>query len=167
MPPNGDIIDTNPVFTYLQDDAILYGGEFGFHFHPHPLDWLHFESSFETVTGKQDKDSFLPLIPANSLSNILRAEFDSKSITKGYAFIKLRSTFSQNNISSFETTTEGYNLLSAGFGGTIQLLKKDLNINISGNNLTDQKYINHLSRLKADNIYNIGRNISLGFTYNL
>ena len=139
----------------------------GFHFHPHPLDWLHFESSFETVTGKQDNDSFLPLIPANSLSNILRAEFDSKSITKGYAFIKLRSTFSQNNISSFETTTEGYNLLSAGFGGTIQLLKKDLNISISGNNLTDQEYINHLSRLKTDNIFNMGRNISLGFIYNL
>jgi iron complex outermembrane receptor protein len=167
LSPNGDIIDTNPVFTYLQDDAMLYGGEFGFHFHPHPLDWLHFESSFETVTGKRTNDNYLPLIPANSLSNILRAELDNSWITKGYIFIKLKSTFSQDNISDFETNTPGYNLLSAGFGGTIQLLKKDLNINISGNNLTDQKYINHLSRLKADNIYNIGRNISLGFTYNL
>ena len=167
LSPNGEFIDNDPVYVYLQDNAKLYGGEMGFHFHPHPLDWLHFESSFETVTGKQDNDSFLPLIPANSLSNILRAEFDSKSITKGYAFIKLRSTFSQNNISSFETTTEGYNLLSAGFGGTIQLLKKDLNISISGNNLTDQEYINHLSRLKTDNIFNMGRNISLGFIYNL
>ena len=167
LSPNGDIIDTNPVFTYLQDDAILYGGEFGFHFHPHPLDWLHFESSFETVTGKRTNDNYLPLIPANSLSNILRAELDNSWITKGYVFIKLKSTFSQDNISDFETNTPGYNLLSAGFGGTIQLLKKDLNINISGNNLTDQRYINHLSRLKADNIYDIGRNISLGFTYNL
>lgn len=167
LSPNGDIIDTNPVFTYLQDDAMLYGGEFGFHFHPHPLDWLHFESSFETVTGKRTNDNYLPLIPANSLSNILRAELDNSWITKGYVFIKLKSTFSQDNISDFETNTPGYNLLSAGFGGTIQLLKKDLNINISGNNLTDQKYINHLSRLKADNIYDIGRNISLGFTYNL
>lgn len=167
LSPNGDILDANPVFTYLQDDAILYGGEFGFHFHPHPLDWLHFESSFETVTGKRTNDNYLPLIPANSFSNILRAEFDDKWIYKGYAFIKLKSAFSQNDVSDFETNTPGYNLLSAGFGGTIQLLKKDLNISISGNNLTDKKYINHLSRLKADNIYDIGRNISLGFTYNL
>lgn len=167
LSPNGEIIDNNPVFVYLQDNAKLYGGEIGFHFHPHPLDWLHFESSFETVTGKQDNDSFLPLIPANSLSNILRAEFDTKSVTKGYAFIKLRSTFSQNNISSFETPTNAYNLLSAGFGGTIKVFKKDITLSISGNNLMNTTYINHLSRLKTDNIFNMGRNFSLGFSYYL
>jgi iron complex outermembrane recepter protein len=167
LSPNGSMIDNNPVFVYLQDDATLYGGEFGFHFHPHPLDWLHFESSFETVTGKRSNSNYLPLIPANSISNILRAEFDGKLMTKGYAFIKLKSTFSQNNISAFETTSPSYSLLSAGFGGTIQLLNKDLNISVSGNNLTDKTYINHLSRLKTDDIFNMGRNISVGLTYNL
>jgi iron complex outermembrane receptor protein len=33
--------------------TMLYGGEIGLHFHPHPLDWLHYETSFETVTGKK------------------------------------------------------------------------------------------------------------------
>jgi iron complex outermembrane receptor protein len=47
--PNGDFVDENPVYLYVQDDAKLYGGEIGFHLHPHPLDWLHFESSFEMV----------------------------------------------------------------------------------------------------------------------
>jgi len=167
LSPNGNTIENSPAFDYLQDDSKLYGGEFGLHFHPHPLDWLHFESSFETVTGKLSNNEYLPLIPANSLSNILRIEFDDKFITKGYAFIKLKSTFSQNNVSTFETTTPGYNLLSAGLGGTIQFLKNDLNISISGSNLTDKTYINHLSRLKADNIFNMGRNISVGLTYNL
>ncbi|MFH4965819.1 TonB-dependent receptor [Gaetbulibacter sp. M235] len=167
LSPNGDIIDSSPVFVYLQNDAKLYGGEFGLHFHPHPLDWLHFESSFETVTGKLSNNDYLPLIPANSLSNTLRAEFDGKLITKGYAFIKFKSTFSQNNVSTFETNTPSYNLLSAGFGGTVEFLKNDLTISISGNNLTDKTYINHLSRLKTDNIFNMGRNISIGLTYNL
>ena len=54
LSPNGDIIDADPVYEYLQDNALLYGGEFGFHLHPHPLDWIHFESSFAMVTGKQD-----------------------------------------------------------------------------------------------------------------
>src|SRR5690606_27242850 len=64
LTPNGEFVEDDAVFLYTQNDAKLYGGEFGLHFHPHPLDWLHVESSFETVTGKQDAD-YLPLIPAN------------------------------------------------------------------------------------------------------
>jgi len=66
------------VFNYFQTDSKLYGGEFGIHFHPHPLDWLHFESSFETVTGEKQNREFLPLIPANNWNNSLRAEFKIK-----------------------------------------------------------------------------------------
>ncbi len=167
LSPNGNEIDDAPVFLYQQDNAKLYGGEFGFHLHPHPLDWLHFESSFETVTGKQDNNDYLPLIPANSLTNVLRAEFETNSFKKGYTFIKLKSTFNQDNISAFETITTSYNLLSAGFGGSINLFSNELNIYVSGTNLTNKTYIHHLSRLKPDGIFNIGQNINIGFTYNL
>lgn len=167
LSPNGNIIDDDPVFIYLQDDAKLYGGELGFHLHPHPLDWLHFESSFETVTGKQNNDNYLPLIPANSLTNMIRVEFDKPWIQKGYAFVKLQSVFNQNNISEFETRTNGYNLLSAGLGSLFKLFNNDLSITISGSNLTNKSYINHLSRLKPDGIFNMGRNFNIGFTYKL
>ena len=160
-------MDDSPVYIYLQDDAKLYGGEFGLHFHPHPLDWLHVESSFETVTGKQSNDTYLPLIPAKSLTNTIRVEFKTVGIKKGFGFIKLRSTFKQDNVSVFETNTAGYNLLSAGFGGEFTLFKNDLSLNISGNNLTNKSYINHLSRLKPDGIFNMGRNISVGIRYKL
>jgi iron complex outermembrane recepter protein len=165
--PTENIIEDNFVFVYEQNDAKLYGGEFGVHIHPHPLDWLHFESSFETVNGKKDKGEYLPLIPASSVSNIFRVEFNNTTITKGYAFVKLKTVFNQNRISSFETRTSGYNLLSAGFGGKIKLAKHELSISLSGTNLTNKKYINHLSRLKTDNIFNIGRNLSIGLSYNL
>ena len=165
--PNGNFIDDDPVFLYQQDDAKLYGGEFGLHFHPHPLDWLHFESSFETVTGKQNNDAYLPLIPANSLHNTIRVEFDTDWLNKGYAFIKHINTFKQNKVSGFETSTDGYGLLSAGFGGTIKVFKNDLSISIAGTNLTDKSYTNHLSRLKPDGLFNIGRNISFGLNYTL
>ena len=70
LQPTGQFIDDDPVYQYVQDDSNLYGGEIGFHLHPHPLDWLHLESSFETVTGKlADSNVYLPLIPANKLSN--------------------------------------------------------------------------------------------------
>ena len=167
LSPNENIIDNNPVFVYLQNNAYLYGGEIGLHIHPHPLDWLHLESSFETVTGQQDDKNYLPLIPANSFTNTLRAEFDIKKISNGYAFLKLKSTLSQNKVNYFETSSTGYNLLSAGIGGRVKFLNSELNMNISGNNLTDKTYINHLSRLKSDGIYNMGRNITIGLTYNL
>ncbi|WP_027127004.1 TonB-dependent receptor [Gelidibacter mesophilus] len=165
--PNGELIENTPVYTYLQEDANLFGGEIGLHIHPHPLDWLHLESSFETVTGKQKNAGHLPLIPANSLSNTLRVEFNTKSIDKIYAFMRLNTYFKQLNISNFETATDGYNLLSAGFGGTVNLFKNNLDIRVSGSNLTNKTYINHLSRLKSDGIYDIGRNINVGLTYTL
>lgn len=167
LSPNGTLIDNNPVYNYLQENAYLYGGEFGLHFHPHPLDWLHIESSFESVTGKQKNDQYLPLIPANSINNTVRIEFYKNSFKESYAFVKLNTTFNQNKVSSFESDTSGYNLLSAGFGGKIKMFDHELSISLSGNNLTNKKYINHLSRLKSDDIYNMGRNITLGLIYTL
>lgn len=158
--PRGEFIDNDPVFEYLQQDATLYGGEVGFHIHPHPLDWLHLESSFETVTGKLSNGDYLPLIPANSLTNTLRVEFEEGyTFSKKYAFIRLQNVFDQNNPGNFETSTGGYGLLSAGLGTKLKLDKFELDLGLSGTNLLDREYISHLSRLKTDNIANIGRNI--------
>jgi iron complex outermembrane receptor protein len=55
--PTGRIQDNNDVQLY-PNNAKLYGGEIGLHFHPHPLDWLHYETSFETVTGKKQNGDY-------------------------------------------------------------------------------------------------------------
>ncbi len=160
--PTDEIIDETPVYDYLQNDAALYGGEFGFHLHPHPLDWLHLESSFETVTGKLSNDDYLPLIPANSLRNTLRVELHDGEIRKfSAAFVTLENTFDQKNASDFETRTAGYSLLSAGIESSFQLQKVMLKLGINGTNLTDKEYISHLSRFKPDGIFNIGRSINV------
>lgn len=165
LEPNGQSIDNDPVFLYVQNNAKLYGGEAGFHLHPHPLDWLHLESSFETVFGEQNNND-LPLIPAMNLNNTLRAEFDNsqsyKFLNSSYAFVKLSTTFEQDRISNFETPTNGYSLLSAGLGGTLNLKKAKLGVHISGTNLLDKTYVSHLSRLKPEGIHNIGRNFNFG-----
>ncbi len=161
--PNGDFVAGNPVFLYRQQNARLYGGEIGIHIHPHPIHWLHIESSFATVTGKQDDDEYLPLIPANNMTNTLRIEFEENSwFTGGYTFLTLQSYFDTDKISDFETPTDGYNLLNLGIGGNVSLGKQELNIRVSGNNILNTSYVSHLSRLKTDGIANIGRNISIG-----
>ena len=164
--PNGELIDGDAVFLYRQQDAHLYGYELGFHLHPHPLDWLHLESSFESVTGKLSSDEYLPLIPANNLTNTLRVEFNnqSKYLNNYYAFVTLQSVFDQKKTNGFETRSDGYNLLNLGFGGSISLGEQQIDLRISGNNMLDKTYISHLSRLKTDGIANIGRNVSLGIS---
>ncbi|MFV8322105.1 TonB-dependent receptor [Flavobacterium sp. LS2R12] len=170
--PTGEVIDENAVFDYVQDNAKLYGGEIGLHFHPHPLDWLHFETSFETVTGEKQSRSvgrdYLPLIPANNWNNTIRTEFKIKNwLEDGFATLNVSSTFNQKNVSGFETESSGYNLVNLGFGGTVKLGKTAFDVNINGNNLFDKRYIAHLSRLKTDGIPNIGRNIVFGVNFNL
>lgn len=161
--PTGESIDDNDVFNYIQNNANLYGGEIGLHFHPHPLDWLHFETSFETVTGKKQDGDYLPLIPANNWNNTIRTEWnDTKWLKEGFATISLVSTLNQNKISGFETRTPGYSILNLGIGGTLHLGKTKIDINLNGNNITDKKYTAHLSRLKGDGISNMGRNLVLG-----
>jgi len=160
--PSGEIKDENPVFEYIQNDARLYGGEAGLHLHPHPLDWLHLESSVEMVRGEQENGKNLPLIPATSFTNTLRIEFDQIwSLNNNYGFVTLKSTLAQNDISEFETNTPGYSLLSAGFGSSFKFKGQTLDLRISGNNLLDKTYISHLSRLKEDGIPNRGRNVTL------
>ena len=166
--PSGLIIAGNDVFNYIQNNAKLYGGEIGLHFHPHPLDWLHFESSFETVTGKKQNGDFLPLIPANNWNNTLRAEFKIKNWLKdGFATFNVTNTFNQKNVSGFETKSNGYTLVNFGIGGDLKFGKTAFNINLNGNNLLNKSYIAHLSRLKTDGIPNIGRNIVLGINFNI
>ena len=166
--PAGVVLDNNEVFNYIQSNAKLYGGEVGLHFHPHPLDWLHYETSFETVTGKKQNGDYLPLIPANNWNNTIRGEFKIKSwLENGFATINLNTTFNQDNVSGFETQSNGYTLINVGFGGTVKLGKTVFDVNLNGNNLLDKKYIAHLSRLKTDGVANIGRNLVLGVNFNL
>lgn len=160
--PTGAVQEENPVFEYVQNDAELYGGEAGFHLHPHPLDWLHLESSYELVIGKQEDGTYLPLIPAQSILNTFRAELGQwKGLESAYGLVSLKSVFDQNKTDTFETPTSGYSLVNAGIGGTIAWGTSLLELKVSGNNLLNKEYYAHLSRLKYDGILNMGRNISL------
>ncbi|ESU29803.1 TonB-dependent receptor [Flavobacterium limnosediminis JC2902] len=167
LSPTGNTIDGNDVYDYVQDDAALYGGEIGIHYHPHPLDWLHFVSSFESVTGKKSNGDYLPLIPANKFSNTIRTEFDIQQWFKnGYALLNVDYILNQNNVGSFETKSNDYTLLNLGFGGNVNIGKNKFDLSLNANNLLNKTYIAHLSRLKTDGIPNIGRNVVLGLNFN-
>lgn len=166
--PNGTMIDDNFVYGYLQNDAVLYGGETGIHMHLHEIDWLHMSSSYEMVIGQLNTNSNLPLLPANQWKNNFRANFDiSKNIKNSFVFFQANYTFNQNRIGNFETKTNDYLLLSSGIGTDIQLKKATFNLFLTATNLLNKQFVAHLSRLKTDGIINMGRNIVLGVNFNL
>ena len=166
--PAGTVLDGNEVFDYIQNNAMLFGGEIGFHIHPHPLDWLHLESSFENVTGKKENGDYLPLIPANNWNNTIRTEFNIKKwLTDGFATLNVTHTFNQDQVSGFETKSNDYTLVNLGFGGKVHIGKTAFDINLNGNNLFNKTYIAHLSRLKTDGIPNIGRTIVFGLNFTI
>ena len=165
--PTGTVIDGNNVYNYVQNNAQLYGSEVGIHFHPHPYDWLHFTSSFENVIAKQD-GSNLPLIPANQWKNNIKAEFEYGNWFKeGFASMFLNYTFKQNNFGAFETKTNDYFLVNFALGGKVAYRKTNFNLSVNANNVLNKTYVNHLSRLKADGINNMGRNIILSLSFAL
>lgn len=171
-------------FTYVQSKARIQGGEVGLDIHP--VSWLHFENSMTLTygtnlgTGGKVPDSlkYLPFIPPLHTHSELRGNF-----TKGfgnfkslYAFVGFDHYSAQNRFFSAygtETYTAGYNLLSAGFGGSIhnKAGKSVISLFVEGTNLANSNYQSNMSRLKYfDNptvpagvqpgIFNMGRNIS-------
>jgi iron complex outermembrane recepter protein len=161
--PNGNVIEGNTVYDYVQANAQLFGGEVGIHFHPHPIDWLHITSSFESVTGKKQNNDYLPLIPANKWNSALRTEFNDVGFLKeSFASLNVEYVLPQNKIGEFETKTNDYTLLNFAFGSKVKFSNMAMDINFNINNLLNKEYISHLSRLKSDGIPNIGRNIVFG-----
>ncbi len=149
-----------PIYKYMQHDSNLYGGEAGVHFHPKSMSWLHLETTYSCVVGKQDNGEYLPFVPANKLNFEIRAEKE-KLIFFKKAFVAANSTlaFKQNNTAPDETTTAGYTLFDLSIGGSVKISNQLISIGFGANNIFDKKYIDHLSTLKEVNRYNPGRNI--------
>jgi iron complex outermembrane receptor protein len=161
--PTGDTTASGlNIYQYMQNDSRLFGGEAGIHFHPKFIDWLHFETTYSTVVGKQSNGEYLPFVPANKLKIEFRVETDQLLfLHKPFVLLNSTTAFDQNNAAPDETVTAGYTLIDLSTGGNIKWKNQLVFIGISANNIFDVKYIDHLSTLKEVNLYNPGRNISL------
>ena len=162
LKPTADRINNIPVFYYTQQDAFLYGGEAGFHLHPHPLDWLHIEGSYSSTFGQDTRHNYLALMPSQKISAMVSASFSfKKTVKKLSVYSQNKYSFAQNKVADNETPTPDYNLLNAGILLEFGAKSQPIQINISVNNLLNETYYDHLSRYKVYGIYNIGRCINV------
>ena len=168
----------NSVFKYTAGNATLAGGEITIDVHPHPLDWLHFENSFSMVNAVQkdqpDSSRYLPMIPAAKFTSDIKATSGSLNRHLKNAFIKigLDYYFRQNHFYAAygtETATPAYALLNMNVGTDVYFNNKMIfTCIVSAENLLDEAYQSHLSRLKyapenfataRNGVYDMGRNV--------
>jgi iron complex outermembrane recepter protein len=153
-----------PVYRFVQGNSVLKGFEFELDFHP--VDQLHFENSLDYVMGSNvSVGTPLPLIPPLHSIHELKWIFTTskRSIFHGpYISVSAEINYAQNRVDTFETPTPGYFLLNAAMGSQLRVQNQTWTFFISGKNLTNTKYFDHLSRLKEIGIYNMGMNITFG-----
>jgi iron complex outermembrane receptor protein len=155
-----------PVFNYVQGNSVLYGAELSLDWHI--LDPLHFENKLSYVKGFNESiNQPLPFIPPFHINSELSYQLkgSTKSFFKNTTLKVFTDIYSdQHEIDIFETTTKGAITFGAGINTEMNLPHNKISFFIIGNNLFNQKYFNHLSRLKEANINATGRNITVGLT---
>jgi iron complex outermembrane receptor protein len=157
--------NTYQVYRFVQGNSSLKGFELEIDLHP--LEQLHFENSVDFVLGTNESTGTpLPFIPALHSVHKLRWTFDTGNksrLTGPYIEIGGQIHAAQDRTDTFETHTPGYFLLDASVGTRLRIARQLCTFFISGSNLTNDRYFDHLSRLKEVGVYNPGWGVTVGF----
>jgi iron complex outermembrane receptor protein len=134
-------------FEFQQvDRAMLYGGEIGFHYHPHKLHRLHFSADFSLTIAEDQSANPIALIPQPNLNSRIRfdinndSDFQFESITLEHQFF-----LEQNRVADFEAPTDAFHLVNLALKMNY---KEKLGLHIGARNILNTEYIAHLSPLK-------------------
>ncbi|MBR5673013.1 MAG: TonB-dependent receptor [Muribaculaceae bacterium] len=178
----GEIID-DEFMTYRYDsgDAQLLGGEAAIDIHP--WHFLHIGTNFGFVNAVQlhqpEESKYLPFTPAPRWQSDVKWEIlhDGRVLNNAFISLGVDYNFKQNHYykaDDTETATPAYCLLNASMGTDVMYKGHRVAcVSITGTNLTDKAYQNHLSRLKyADynpvtgrqGVFNMGRNVIFKIT---
>ncbi|MGF2682464.1 zinc piracy TonB-dependent receptor ZnuD [Acinetobacter johnsonii] len=142
---------------YTQDKARFYGTEAEASY---ALNDVYKMSVFgDYVRGKIDNEN-APRVPAGRLGTKVNANFsDTWSGTAEYYHV-----FEQDRIASYETETEGYNMVNLGLAYNGQYMQgNDYRVYFKANNLLDETVYSHTSFLST--IPQVGRNFTVGLDF--
>lgn len=151
------------LWEYRQNNAFYTGAEL-------KLQWVLFKSLKATMAAEYiynynlDTGLPLPLTPPASLLSGLEWTLPSnfaRFVSDGYLYLEYRQVAAQNRVDRNERITDGYGLLDAGLGWEIPVGKQNWKFQISGQNLLDTFYFNHLSRYRLLNLPEQGRNVNI------
>ncbi len=162
QPTNGDWFGF-PVSEFTQSNATLEGGEAQLKVLPVPRSGLSAALTFAQVTGRLSSGEFLPFMPARKLTPEIKYEAVSSDYFFNYCFVNVECVYPQNQVNLYETASPGYQLLNAGFGFSWNTSRSACNLSLSGNNLLNTVYADHLSRIRYFGMNNPGMNVCINF----
>ena len=171
-----DLEEGLATFVYTQGNARLVGGEASLDIHP--VERIHWQNAFSIVNARllhqPEESRWLPLTPPARWTSELSYDLLPAGKTFGNVFVKVgvAHNFRQNHFYAAydtETATPAYTLFSAQAGTDVRLGRNTkISVYLTGENLTNCAYQNHLSRLKyaeanaatgRTGVYNMGRNV--------
>lgn len=160
-------------FNYFEfsqvDRAYLYGGEVGFHYHPHNLHRLHLESNFSITIGENENGNAINFIPQPNLNSRVRFDINNKHKLKvRYISLEHQYFMDQNRVAPFERATPAFHLLNVAAHLKYQG-KQNWLFSLGARNILNTEYIAHLSPLKnlGTGIAQPGINFFIKATYQL
>jgi iron complex outermembrane recepter protein len=161
--PTGEMQEDLEIWTFEQSDARLYGGEIELDFQPTSVKWLSASTSYSMVIAQRTDDfSYLPYIPAFRWNQSVDFRMNDLGIfQKPYISVLGSLIFDQDRAAPLEEATPGYFLLGMNIGGNLKVGNNFLDIYVSGTNILNKAYLDHLSLFRPFGINQIGRNIAL------
>lgn len=162
---SGDTTNTGlNIWSFNQTDAVLFGGEFHTEYIPLSNERLSLSLSGSLIRGTQTETrENLTFIPADRL--IFRVNYQPISNSPLFIHSSFQQIFTQNRPGFNEQTTNGYQLWNAGLKYDFTLRKNTLAVAITGFNLLNLTYVDHLSVLRAFSIPSPGRNLMLNLQW--
>ncbi|SIS63416.1 TonB-dependent receptor [Belliella pelovolcani] len=151
------------IWEFEQADARLYGGEIELDIHPRSARWIAGTTSYSMVIGQRRSDmSYLPYIPAFRWNQSIDFKLnDIGVLSKPYISLTGSFVFDQNRAAPLEEETPGYYLLGLNLGSQVMVGGKPLDVYVSGTNMLNKTYLDHLSLFRPFGVNQMGRNVAL------
>ncbi len=149
-----------PVYRYVQQDASIYGAEWMGQIQPEP--YLQLNANYTLTHGQLLDKAYLPFIaPQRFYSTVKWINTWSQKWQGWYLETAFEYNSAQTQVAVGEKSTPAYALYHASLGGSCKVNKQTIQIKLMANNLFDNHYYDHLSRIRRLELYNPGRNIIL------
>ncbi len=157
------------IWAFDQGKARLYGGEIQSKLRPLGNEKLEFNFAYSMVRGKRpETGENMPLIPADRLVSSLKFKVMELSFPKSlyvklsHNYVMEQSRLSSREISAYKTNnTAAFQLVGVSTGANFNIGNQPVNMDFAVNNIFNRAYVDHLSFLRAFNINNIGRNVTV------
>ncbi len=171
LSPTG-VVDPNlrlPIFEYLQENALLFGGELNLNYVPNFAPKLIVQTGAALTYGNDSDGNPLPFIPPVNFNTKISYNINlGKQLKLDSLYFQQQNFIAQNRVANGELKNNDYHLVDLGLNASY----KSFNFSASVKNVFDIVYTDHLSRLKTSfaesNIVvpNPGRDIVFNLNYN-